>query len=63
VDFESSRVVASRTFRETMPAPSGSTDAVAHTFDSALAALAHDMVGWVLLSGQEAKARDAAEKH
>jgi cholesterol transport system auxiliary component len=63
VDFSSSRVVASRTFREAMPAPSGATEAVVRTFENAFAALVHDMVGWALVSGQEAKARDAAEKH
>ncbi len=63
VDFSSSRVIASRTFREAMPAPSGATDAVVRTFNDAFAALVHDMVGWALVSGQEARAREAAEKH
>lgn len=63
VDFASSRVVASRTFRETMPAASTSLDSAVRAFDGALAAVAHDMVGWALANGQEAKAHEAAEKH
>ncbi len=50
-------VVASRTFQQAVPASSTSTAAVAQAFDTALGAIAHDIVGWTLASGQ--RARDA----
>jgi cholesterol transport system auxiliary component len=55
VEFTSSRAVASHTFREVVPASATSAPAVAQAFDSALASLVHDVVGWTLASGQQSK--------
>jgi len=65
VDFATSRAVASRTFRETVPASGTAVPAVAQAFDSALGAFVHELVGWTLVSGQQAKveADKAAAKH
>ncbi|HEV2607366.1 MAG TPA: ABC-type transport auxiliary lipoprotein family protein [Xanthomonadaceae bacterium] len=56
IDFASSRAVASRTFRETVPATGTAVPAVAQAFDSALGAFVHELVGWTLDSGQQARA-------
>lgn len=65
VDNISSRVVASRTFREVVPASATSVSAVAQAFDSALTAFVHDLVGWTLASGEQARMKtdEAAPKH
>jgi cholesterol transport system auxiliary component len=63
IDYSTSRAVASRTFREVVPATGTAVPAVAQAFDSALNAFVHDLVGWVLTSGQQAKDAPAAAKH
>jgi cholesterol transport system auxiliary component len=55
VDNTTSRAVASRTFRQAVPASGTGVPAVAQAFDSALGALVHDLVGWTLDSGQQAR--------
>ena len=55
VDSNTSRAVASRTFRQVVPASGTGVPAVAQAFDSALGTLVHDLVGWTLNSGQQAK--------
>jgi cholesterol transport system auxiliary component len=47
-------VVASHTFLQAVPASGTSTAAVAQAFDTALGAIAHDIVGWTLTTGQRA---------
>jgi cholesterol transport system auxiliary component len=59
VDSAHSRAVAIHTFRATATASSTEVHAVAGAFDSALASLSHDVVGWTLTSGQQARAGDA----
>ena len=44
-------VVASRTFLQAVPAGSTDVASVAQAFESALGAVAHDMAGWILVSG------------
>ena len=64
IDYSTSRAVASHTFREVIPASGTAVPAVAQAFDTALGAFVHDLVGWVLTSGQQAKAEaGAASKH
>jgi cholesterol transport system auxiliary component len=65
VDYATSRAVASHTFRETVPASGTAVPAVAQAFDTALGAFVHELVGWTLVSGQQARtATDkAASKH
>jgi cholesterol transport system auxiliary component len=65
VDFATSRAVASRTFRETVPASGTAVPAVAQAFDTALGTFVHELVGWTLESGQQARAEagKAASKH
>jgi cholesterol transport system auxiliary component len=64
IDYATSHAVASRTFREVVPASGTAVPAVAQAFDSALSAFVRDLVGWVLTSGQQAKAAEgAASKH
>ena len=65
VDYATSRAVASRTFRETVPASGTAVPAVAQAFDTALGAFVHELVGWALDSGQQARAAadKAASKH
>ncbi len=58
VDSTSTRAVASQTFREVVPASATSAPAVARAFDSALTSMVHDMVGWTLASGQQARIPD-----
>lgn len=60
VDSAHSRAVASRTFRATATASGTDVHLVARAFDAALASLAHDVVGWVLASGQQARMEEAA---
>jgi cholesterol transport system auxiliary component len=60
VDFTESRAVASHTFTENVTASSTAVPAVAQAFDSGLAALVHDVVGWTLETGQQARANDSA---
>jgi cholesterol transport system auxiliary component len=52
-------VVASRTFLQAVPASDASTAAVAQAFDAALGAIAHDIVGWTLTTGQRARVHKA----
>jgi cholesterol transport system auxiliary component len=54
IDYASSRAVASRTFRQVTPASATSVPAVTQAFDRALGAVVHDLVGWTLVSGQQA---------
>ena len=65
IDYSSSRVVASHTFHQSVPASGTAVPAVAQAFDNALGALVHDVVGWTLASGQQAHlaAERAASKH
>jgi cholesterol transport system auxiliary component len=65
IDSSSSRVVASRTFRQNVAASGTGVPAVARAFDGALVALAHDLVGWTFESGQKARlaAGNEASKH
>lgn len=65
IDYATSRAVASRTFRETVAASGTAVPAVAQAFDSALGAFVHDLVGWTLTNGQQARieAGKAASKH
>ena len=65
VDYATSRVLASHTFRETAPATGTAVPAVAQAFDSALGAFVHELVGWTLENGQQARAEagKAASKH
>jgi cholesterol transport system auxiliary component len=64
IDYTTSRAVASRTFRETVPASGTAVPAVAQAFDSALGAFVHELVGWTLVSGQQAKIETTkASKH
>jgi cholesterol transport system auxiliary component len=64
IDYSTSRAVASRTFREVVPASGTAVPVVAQAFDTALSAFVRDLVGWVLTSGQQAKAAEgAASKH
>ncbi|MBS0457004.1 MAG: membrane integrity-associated transporter subunit PqiC [Proteobacteria bacterium] len=60
IDFSRSRVVASRVFRQTVPATAADVHAVAHAFDGALASVLHDLVGWTLDAGNQARAADKA---
>lgn len=60
VSFAGSRVVASRVFRQTVPAASTDVHAVAHAFDTALGNLLHELVGWTLSEGNQARAEAAA---
>lgn len=53
------RVVASRTFLQTVPATGTAVENVVAAFEQALAALGHDVAGWTLVSG-EADMRAAA---
>ena len=64
VDYATSRAVASHTFHEVVPARATAVQAVAEGFDAALGALAHDLVGWTLANGQQARsAAGTAPKH
>lgn len=54
VDNSTSRAVASRTFRQAVPASGTSVPSVTHAFDTALSTFVHDLVGWTLVSGQQA---------
>jgi cholesterol transport system auxiliary component len=45
-------IVASRTFLQAIPAPATDTGSVAQAFGIALAAIAHDVAGWTLASGE-----------
>jgi cholesterol transport system auxiliary component len=65
VDSRTSRVVASHTFREVMPASGTGVAAVAQAFDAALSAVVHDLIGWTLASGQQAEVADGkgASRH
>ncbi len=65
IEYSSSRVVASHTFHQSVPASGTGVPAVAQAFDNALGALVHDVVGWTLTSGQQAHlaAESAASKH
>ncbi|MBS0575354.1 MAG: membrane integrity-associated transporter subunit PqiC [Proteobacteria bacterium] len=56
VDFASSRVVASRVFTQTQAAAATDAHAVAQAFDAALGNLLHDLVGWTLTQGNQARA-------
>ena len=56
VDFASSRVVASRVFTQTQAASSSDVHAVAQAFDTALGNALHDLVGWALTQGNQARA-------
>lgn len=49
----SQRVAASRTFRQGTPAGSTAIDDVVEAFDQALHAVTGEVVGWVLVSGNE----------
>ncbi len=60
IDYSTSRAIASHTFRETVPASGTAVPAVARAFDDALGAFVHELVGWTLSNGQQAK---AASKH
>jgi cholesterol transport system auxiliary component len=53
-------VVASHTFLQAVPASGTGTAAVAQAFDTALGAIAHDIVGWTLTTGQHARAAHKA---
>lgn len=46
-------VVATQTFRQSVPAGSTDTGAVARAFDTALGAIAHDIAGWTLTNGNQ----------
>jgi cholesterol transport system auxiliary component len=46
-------VVATQTFRQAVPASGTDTAAVAQAFDMALGAIAHDIVGWTLVNGNQ----------
>ena len=65
IDYTTSRAIASRTFRETVPASGTAVPAVARAFDDALGAFVHELVGWTFASGQQARAEagKAASKH
>jgi len=65
VDYATSRAVASHTFRETVPASGTAVPAVAQAFDAALGTFVHELVGWTLENGQQARAEagKAASKH
>ena len=63
IDYVTSRAIASRTFRQVVPASGTGVPAVAHAFDSALAAMIHDLVGWTLSNGQQAKENAATATH
>jgi len=65
IDFATSRAVASHTFRETVPASGTAVPAVAQAFDTALGTFVHELVGWTLSNGQQARvdADKAASKH
>ena len=58
IDFSSNRAIASRTFRQTVAASGTGVPAVAHAFDAAWAAMARDLVGWTLTTGQKAYRTD-----
>jgi len=60
IDYGTSRAVASHTFREVVTASGTAVPAVARAFDDALGAFVHELVGWTLSNGQQAK---AASKH
>lgn len=49
-------VVDARTFRQSAPATGIAVASVTHAFDTALAALTSELVGWTLNTGQQAKA-------
>lgn len=46
-------VVATQTFRQSVPASGTDTGAVAQAFDTALGTIAHDIVGWTLVNGNQ----------
>lgn len=56
IDPAGGRVVASRVFRTSVPAASTDIHTVAQTFDTALAKLLHDVIGWTLENGNQARA-------
>lgn len=56
VDFASSRVVAGRVFTQTQAATSTDVHAVAQAFDTALGNVLHELVGWTLAQGNQARA-------
>lgn len=60
INYATSRAIASHTFRQVVPASGTGVPAVAHAFDTALGAVIHDLIGWTLSNGQQAKANAAA---
>lgn len=58
VDLARARVVASQVFRQNTPAASTEVHAVAQAFDTALGSVLHDVVGWTLEAGNQARAAD-----
>jgi cholesterol transport system auxiliary component len=61
IDFASNRATASRTFHQAVAANGITVPDVTRAFDSALGAIAHDIVGWTLASGQQARAAAKAK--
>lgn len=57
----SQRVVASRTFLQETPAASPAIENVVQAFDQALHAVTGEVVGWVLVSGNAARAQTRAD--
>lgn len=53
-------IVASRTFLQAVPAGGTDTASVAQAFGTALGALAHDVAGWTLVSGDANKRAQAS---
>jgi cholesterol transport system auxiliary component len=52
-------IIASRTFLQAIPATATDTGSVAQAFGTALAAIAHDVAGWTLASGEQSPSRPA----
>ncbi|MDB6162848.1 MAG: transporter [Xanthomonadaceae bacterium] len=46
-------LVASQTFRQSVPAGTTDTAAVSQAFETALGSIAHDIVGWTLVTGNQ----------
>ena len=56
IDSNTSRALASHTFRQAVPAGGTAVPQVAQAFDTALGTNVHDIVGWTLVSGEQARA-------
>jgi cholesterol transport system auxiliary component len=54
-------IVASRTFLQAVPASGTQTAAVAQAFGTALGAIAHDIAGWTLVTGNAHQATHASK--